>query len=67
LAGVINSAGSFHASSNAELAAIYANLSVTAYFRDITTGYCGPYAGYSGVVGWDVCTGAGVVNGKLGK
>jgi subtilase family serine protease len=67
LAGVINSAGSFHASSNAELAAIYANLSVTAYFRDITTGYCGPYAGYSGVVGWDVCTGAGVPNGKLGK
>jgi subtilase family serine protease len=67
LAGIINSAGSFYASSNAELAAIYGNVAVTADFRDITAGYCGPYAGYSGVVGWDLCTGVGVANGKLGK
>jgi subtilase family serine protease len=67
LAGIINSAGSFYASSNAELAVIYGNRSVAADFRDITTGYCGPYAGYSGVVGWDLCTGVGVARGKVGK
>ena len=67
LAGIINSAGSFYASSNAELAAIYGNRSVAADFRDITTGYCGPYAGYSGAVGWDLCTGVGVARGKVGK
>jgi subtilase family serine protease len=67
LAGIVNSAGGFHVSSNAELTGIYGNLTMTAYFRDITTGYCGPYAGYSGAVGWDFCTGVGVVNGKTGK
>jgi kumamolisin len=67
LAGIVNSAGSFHASSNAELAAIYSNRTVTADFRDITTGYCGPYGGYSGAAGWDLCTGVGVVTGKGGK
>ncbi len=67
LAGIINSAGSFYASSNAELAIIYGNRNSTADFRDITTGYCGPYAGYSGVVGWDPCSGVGVVTGKAGK
>ncbi len=67
LAGIVNSAGSFHASSNAELAVIYGNLGVTADFRDVTAGYCGPYAGYSAVAGWDFCTGVGVVNGKVGK
>ena len=36
-------------------------------FRDIKTGYCGPYAGYTGVAGWDPCTGVGVVKGKSGK
>ncbi len=67
LAGIINSAGSFYASSNAELTAIYGNGSNTADFRDIAVGYCGPYAGYSGAAGWDDCTGVGVVNGKTGK
>jgi kumamolisin len=67
LAGVINSAGSFEASSNAELTTIYGNLGVAADLRDITTGYCGPYAGYSGVKGWDFCTGVGVDKGKKGK
>jgi len=67
LAGIINSAGSFAASTNAELTTIYANIAKTADFRDITTGYCGPYAGYSGVKGWDFCTGVGVDKGKLGK
>jgi kumamolisin len=67
LAGVINSAGSFEASTNAELTTVYANRTNTADFRGIVGGYCGPYAGYSGVAGWDFCTGVGVDKGKLGK
>jgi subtilase family serine protease len=67
LAGIVNSTGSFAASSNAELSTIYGNLGVATIFRDITTGYCGPYAGYSGVKGWDFCTGVGVDKGKKGK
>ena len=67
LAGIVNSAGSFYASSNAELAEIYANLAVTADFRDIAVGFCGPYGGYSGAAGWDPCTGVGVDTGKAGK
>lgn len=42
-------------------------LGVAADFRDITTGYCGPYGGYSGAAGWDLCTSVGVVTGKVGK
>jgi kumamolisin len=67
LAGIVNSTGSFAASSNAELTTIYGNLGVGADLRDITTGYCGPYAGYSAVKGWDFCTGVGVDKGKNGK
>jgi subtilase family serine protease len=67
LAGIINSAGSFQSSTNAELAIIYSNRSATVDFRDITTGFCGPYGGYSGAAGWDMCTGVGVVTGKGGK
>ncbi len=67
LAGVINLAGSFYASSAAELTEIYGNLGVAADFRDITTDYCGPYAGYNATKGWDFCTGVGVVKGKAGK
>jgi kumamolisin len=67
LAGIINSAGSFAASSNAELTTIYANRANTAEFHDIAGGYCGPYAGYSGAAGWDFCTGVGTDKGKLGK
>lgn len=67
LAGIINSAGSFAASTNAELTTIYGNIAVITDFRDIATGYCGPYAGYSGVKGWDFCTGVGVTKGKVGK
>jgi subtilase family serine protease len=66
LAGIINLAGSFHTSSVAELTAIYDDAAATD-FRDITTGYCGPYAGYSGTAGWDFCTGLGVTKGKAGK
>jgi len=67
LAGIINSTGGFAASTNAELTTIYGNLGVAADFKDITSSYCGPYAGYTAVKGWDLCTGVGVVKGKLGK
>ena len=67
LAGIINSAGSFHNSSNAELTTLYSGMTSTTDFRDITVGFCGPYAGYSGGAGWDFCTGVGVVKGKGGK
>ena len=67
LAGVINSAGSFYTSSNAELTAIYSKLGVAADFNDISSGYCGPYAGYTTATGCDFCTGVGTNKGKVGK
>lgn len=67
LAGVINRAGSFAASSNAELTTIYTNMAVTADFTDITAAYCGPYMGFSAKTGWDFCSGVGAVKGYAGK
>ena len=67
LAGIINLSGSFYTSTNAELAAIYSKLGVAADFDDITSGYCGPYAGYTAGTGWDFCTGVGVNKGITGK
>ena len=67
LAGILNSAGSFYTSSNAELTAIYGKLGVAADFNDINTGYCGPYEGYAAATGWDMCTGVGSDKGVAGK
>ena len=67
LAGIVNRAGSFAASSNAELTTVYANRASTADYRDITAGDCGPYAGYTAVTGWDPCTGVGTDHGYTGK
>jgi kumamolisin len=67
LAGIINRAGSFAASSNAELTTIYTNMTNTSDFTDITGGFCGPYMGYSGATGWDFCTGVGADRGYAGK
>lgn len=67
LAGIINSAGSFYTSSNAELTTIYGKLGVASDFTDITSGYCGAYAGFSAVTGWDFCTGVGSDKGTAGK
>ena len=67
LAGIVNLAGSFYTSSNAELTAIYNNRAVATDFSDITSGYCGPYAGYSAATGWDFCTGVGSDKGTGGK
>lgn len=60
LAGIVNAAGSFEASSQALLAKIYGGTSPVS-FTDISKGWCGPYAGWNAVAGWDPCTGLGKV------
>jgi hypothetical protein len=64
LAGVINSAGSFKADSNAELTEVYNNRTVTSAYTDITSGSCGTHSAKSG---YDLCTGVGVVKSKKDK
>jgi len=64
LAGIINNAGQFKTSSNAENTLIYSNLGYSQYFTDITSGSCGTH---SATTGWDFCTGVGVDNGLVGK
>jgi kumamolisin len=66
-AGVVNSAGSFSAASQTELATIYTNRGNASDFSDIVHGSCGPNQGYLAVIGWDFCTGAGSPVGKGGK
>jgi subtilase family serine protease len=66
-AGIVNSAGSFAASSQAELTTIYGNLGVASDFNDITLGSCSFYNGYNAVKGYDFCTGVGTPYGKVGK
>jgi len=67
LAGIVNAAGNRLGSSQAELSLIYGNLSITTDFNDISSGFCGPTAGFSTKLGWDFCTGVGSVKGKIGK
>lgn len=62
-AGIINVAGKFHSSSSFELSQIYQYKNHVSDYRDITSGYCGPYAGFLAVPGWDPCTGVGVPKG----
>ena len=64
LAGVINNAGSFKASSKAELTEIYANRNVAADYTDIKSGAC---VNHSAHTGFDMCTGVGVVKGFVKK
>ena len=60
LAGIINAAGNFAASSAVELGTqIYPNIGNGVDFYDITTGSCGYYMGDIAGVGWDFCTGVG--------
>jgi kumamolisin len=63
-AGIINRAGSFNASSNAQNTEMYGELGDSAIFTDITSGSCGTH---SATTGWDFCTGLGVPNGYSGK
>jgi len=64
LAGIINNAGTFNTSSNAENTEIYNNMGDSQYFTDITSGSCGTH---NAGPGWDFCTGVGVDNGLVGK
>jgi kumamolisin len=64
LAGIINNAGQFKASSSAENTLMYSNLGYSSYFTDVTSGSCGTH---SATTGWDFCTGIGVDNGLVGK
>jgi kumamolisin len=64
LAGIINAAGQFNSSSNAENTLIYSNMGYSSYFTDITSGSCGTH---SAATGWDFCTGVGVDQGLVGK
>ncbi len=64
LAGIVNSAGHFETSSNAENTLIYSNLGNSSDFTDITSGSCGTH---SATAGWDFCTGVGVDRAFAGK
>jgi kumamolisin len=69
LAGIINSAGKFAGSSQAENALIYGHLFGGDHddFRDIRYGTCGLNIGNFAVPGWDFCTGVGSDIGLGGK
>ncbi len=67
LAGIVNSTGRIHKSTQDELSEIYSNLGAPYAFNDIRFGVCGPYSGFIATPGWDPCTGVGSVNGKFGK
>lgn len=70
-AGILNHAGHFAASSNAELTTIYnAYGTATTYaadYNDISDGRCGAYDGYIAAAKWDPCTGVGSAKGLSGK
>ena len=68
LAGIINSAGKFAGSSQAENALIYRHLFEDRDdFRDIRYGTCGLNIGNFATPGWDFCTGVGSDIGLGGK
>jgi len=64
LAGIVNLAGHFSTSSNAELTTIYSNMSNSSDFRDITSGTAGSF---NATTGWDFVTGVGSNRGTNGK
>ncbi|MGA2413102.1 MAG: S53 family peptidase [Candidatus Sulfotelmatobacter sp.] len=64
LAGIINSAGAFHANSRTENAAIYSNMNNSNDFIHIVSGNCGTH---DASTGYDLCTGVGVPKGLSGK
>lgn len=67
LAGIINRAGGFSASSNAENTKIYTNRAVTTDFSNITSAYCGPYQGFTAGAPYSFCGGVGADKGYTGK
>lgn len=66
-AGIVNAAGHFSATSQAELGSVYANSGNSSDFADIAQGSCGPNEGYLAAAGWDFCTGVGAPLGQGGK
>lgn len=64
-AGIVNAAGSFSTSSNAELTKLYGD--PNSNFNDIALGSCGPYIGYVASAGWDFCSGHGSPRSYTGK
>jgi subtilase family serine protease len=70
-AGIVNRAGHFAASSNAELTTIYNDLANTATYpadyRDVAYGLCGFFDGFVAGAKWDRCTGVGSPKGYVGK
>jgi kumamolisin len=68
LAGIINNAGKFQSSSQAENAEIYRHAFFDRDdFRDIIYGNCGINVGDFSTFGWDFCTGVGSSIGLKGK
>jgi kumamolisin len=67
LAGIVNAAGRFRTSSQAENTEIYNNVFDPAAFNDIQFGTCGLNIGSFAVFGWDFCTGVGSDRGYFGK
>jgi kumamolisin len=68
LAGIINNAGKFQPSSQAENALIYRHLfSDRDDFRDVVYGNCGVNVGDFATPGWDFCSGVGSSVGLDGK
>jgi subtilase family serine protease len=67
LAATVNSAGSFAASTVAELTTVYNGYANTANWTDIVLGTCGNNGGTKAKKGYDFCTGIGVPNGYGGK
>jgi kumamolisin len=63
-AGIINNAGTFNTSSNAQNTEMYSELGDSSVFTDITLGNC---TTHDATTGWDFCTGLGVPNGFSGK
>jgi len=70
-AGIVNRAGHFSASSNAELTAIYKAYGTAstyaADYNDVSYGLCGFYDGFVATTKWDPCTGVGSPKGYVGK
>jgi len=67
IAGIINNAGAFNASTVAELTEIYANLGVNRNFTPIKKGSCPNAKSGKASKGYDLCTGVGAPLGLAGK
>jgi kumamolisin len=67
VAGIINSAGAFNASTVTELTEIYANLGIKANYTDIKKGSCPNSSDGATIRGYDLCTGIGTPLGLAGK